>query len=644
MYAMTQRKEIQALPEQLVNQIAAGEVIERPASVLKEVLENAIDAGASQIEVRLEGGGIRRICVIDDGSGIPVDELPLALTQHATSKIRSLEELESVSSMGFRGEALASIASVSRMTITSRSADQEHAFSICGTSREITPAAGGLGTTIDVKQLFEHIPARRKFLKTEGTEFGHAVDALERIAMANPHISFRIFHNQKPYKQWQATDSFQRVRDVIGEEFIEHGCEVQMDHGLARVHGMIIHPTAARARADKQFLFVNGRFIRDRTISHAIRQAYSDVLHGDRQAAYVLFLEIAPELVDVNVHPAKSEVRFRESGAVYRLFTQALKAALSNTGGQNQSDANTVLSALGRPGVGQASDLVKNSNELQQNLGSQGLLTPGTFQNHHVSGHSTTGHASSFPTSSYQQNPLELAPVGDWQSAYAPISDSTIKAPLPSSVPLANFADSTKHESDADNFPLGMAIGQLHGIYILAQNQSGLVLVDMHAAHERVVYEQLKQLHDQQDIVTQEFLVPFLIACTEKEVAIVESEQELLLELGLRLHASGPKSITVRAVPALLARGDIESLVLGVLKDINDIGSTERLALQRNEILSTMACHGAVRANKFLNIAEMNALLRAMEATEKADNCNHGRPTWFQWSMRDLDKLFMRGE
>ena len=634
MYDMSQRKEILPLPEQLINQIAAGEVIERPASVLKEVLENAIDAGASQIEVRLEGGGIRRICVIDDGSGIPVNELPLAITQHATSKIRSLDELESVASMGFRGEALASIASVSRLTITSRSAEQDLAYSICGSSKEISPAAGGVGTTIDVKQLFEHIPARRKFLKTEGTEFGHAVDAMERIAMANPHISFRIFHNQKPYKQWLASDAFQRVRDVIGEEFIEHGLEVQMDHGLARVHGITIHPTAARARADKQYLFVNGRFIRDRTISHAIRQAYSDVLHGDRQPAYVLFLEISPDLVDVNVHPAKSEVRFRESGAVYRLFTQAIGSALSNTGGQNQSDANAVMSTLGRAGDGQVVEVDAAS---AQSALPQALMTQGTYPAHTGSRNHAPA-ALNYPTSSYHQNSLDLAQTaGNWQSAYAPIS-----APEDSHVPKPRMHNSI--ETELGDYPLGMAIGQLHGIYILAQNHSGLVLVDMHAAHERVVYEQLKQLHNQQEIVIQEFLVPFLISCSEKEVALVESQQELLQELGLRLSASGPKSITVRAVPALLARGDIESLVLGVLKDISDIGSTERLALQRNEILSTMACHGSVRANKFLTITEMNALLRAMEATDKADNCNHGRPTWFQWSLRDLDKLFMRGE
>lgn len=630
MYDMNQRKSIRPLPEQLINQIAAGEVIERPASVLKEVLENAIDAASSEIEVRLEGGGIRRICVIDNGNGIPVDELPLALTQHATSKIRSLEELESVDSMGFRGEALASIASVSRMTITSHSADQEHAHTICGTSKEITPSAGGIGTTVDVKQLFEHIPARRKFLKTENTEFGHAVDAIERIAMANPQISFRIFHNQKPYKQWRATDAFQRVRDVMGEDFIEHGLEVQMDHGLARVHGMIIHPTAARARADKQYLFVNGRFVRDRSISHAIRHAYSDVLHGDRQPAYVLFLEIAPDLVDVNVHPAKSEVRFRESGAVYRLFTQALGATLSNTGGQNQSDADSILSALGRPGSGQ----ITQQHSLSQQEAYQ------TYPDAHQSSNASRNHS----TTGYQQNSLDLPSSTNWQSAYAPINDTApLNAPVQSYQPSSRDV-SQYNSNEVDDYPLGMAIGQLHGIYILAQNRSGLVLVDMHAAHERVVYEQLKQLHDQHDIVVQEFLVPFLINCTEKEVAIVDAEQALLRELGLHINASGPKSITVRAVPALLARGDIESLVFGVLKDINDIGGSDRLALQRNEILSTMACHGAVRANKFLNIAEMNALLRAMEATDKADNCNHGRPTWFQWSMRDLDKLFMRGE
>lgn len=639
MYDMSLRKEIRPLPEQLINQIAAGEVIERPASVLKELLENAIDAGSTEIEVRLEGGGIRRICVIDDGSGIPQDELALALTQHATSKIRSLEELESVASMGFRGEALASIASVSRMTITSRSTNQHHAFSICGNSKEISPAAGGVGTTVDVRQLFEHIPARRKFLKTEATEFAHAVDTLERLAMANPQVSFRVFHNQKPYKQWQATDAFQRVRDVMGEEFMEHGLEIQMDHGLARLHGIIIHPTAARARADKQYLFVNGRFIRDRAISHAVRQAYSDVLHGDRQAAYVLFLEIAPELVDVNVHPAKSEVRFRESSAVYRLFIQALGAALSNTGGQNRSDANAVMSALARSGDGSAMQ-----NDVQQ---SQATLATTADSRHASTRNQTDFGIKNYPGyqgNHYRQDTLNLPPTGDWRSTYAPLNSDTAApanqaAPTPITVP-----GPSEPTTAADDFPLGMAIGQLHGIYILAQNRAGLVLVDMHAAHERVLYEQIKQLHDQQDIVVQEFLVPYVLSCTEKDVAIVELQQALLMELGLHLSASGPKSISVRAVPALLARGDIESLVLGVLKDIADIGSSERLALQRNEILATMACHGAVRARRILNINEMNALLRAMEATDKADNCNHGRPTWFQWSMGDLDKLFMRGE
>ncbi len=633
MYGMSQRKEIRPLPEQLINQIAAGEVIERPASVLKELLENAIDAGSTEIEVRLEGGGIRRICVIDNGSGIPQHELPLALTQHATSKIRSLEELESVASMGFRGEALASIASVSRMTISSRTASQDHAFSICGTSKEISPAAGGIGTTVDVRQLFEHIPARRKFLKTEATEFAHAVDTLERLAMANPQLTLRVFHNQKPYKQWQATDAFQRVRDVMGNEFMEHGLEVQLDHGLARLHGLIIHPTAARPRADKQYLFVNGRFIRDRAISHAIRQAYSDVLHGERQAAYVLFLEIAPELVDVNVHPAKSEVRFREASAVYRLFIQALGAALSNTGGKNRSDANAVMSSLARSG-----DAIALSTTPQPTSYS---TDTSSYPEAAVASHAYPQQ----PGNAYHQNALNLTAAGDWRTTYAPLTTSSTETSHTTATTTPTVSPQTAETQDAnDDFPLGMAIGQLHGIYILAQNRSGLVLVDMHAAHERVLYEQLKQLHNQQDIVVQEFLVPYLLSCSEKDVAIVESKHKLLMDLGLHLSPSGPKSISVRGVPALLARGDIESMVLGVLKDIADIGSSERLALQRNEILATMACHGAIRARRILTINEMNALLRAMEATDKADNCNHGRPTWFQWSMGDLDKLFMRGE
>lgn len=633
MYGMSQRKEIRPLPEQLINQIAAGEVIERPASVLKELLENAIDAGSTEIEVRLEGGGIRRICVIDNGSGIPQHELPLALTQHATSKIRSLEELESVASMGFRGEALASIASVSRMTISSRTASQDHAFSICGTSKEISPAAGGIGTTVDVRQLFEHIPARRKFLKTEATEFAHAVDTLERLAMANPQLTLRVFHNQKPYKQWQATDAFQRVRDVMGNEFMEHGLEVQLDHGLARLHGLIIHPTAARPRADKQYLFVNGRFIRDRAISHAIRQAYSDVLHGERQAAYVLFLEIAPELVDVNVHPAKSEVRFREASAVYRLFIQALGAALSNTGGQNRSDANAVMSSLARSG-----------DDIALSTTPQPTSYNADTSNYPEAAISSNAYPQQ-PGNAYRQNALNLTAAGDWRTTYAPLTTSSTATSHTTATTTPTVSPQPAETQAAnDDFPLGMAIGQLHGIYILAQNRSGLVLVDMHAAHERVLYEQLKQLHNQQDIVVQEFLVPYLLSCSEKDVAIVESKHELLMDLGLHLSPSGPKSISVRGVPALLSRGDIESMVLGVLKDIADIGSSERLALQRNEILATMACHGAIRARRILTINEMNALLRAMEATDKADNCNHGRPTWFQWSMGDLDKLFMRGE
>lgn len=633
MYGMSQRKEIRPLPEQLINQIAAGEVIERPASVLKELLENAIDAGSTEIEVRLEGGGIRRICVIDNGSGIPQHELPLALTQHATSKIRSLEELESVASMGFRGEALASIASVSRMTISSRTASQDHAFSICGTSKEISPAAGGIGTTVDVRQLFEHIPARRKFLKTEATEFAHAVDTLERLAMANPQLTLRVFHNQKPYKQWQATDAFQRVRDVMGNEFMEHGLEVQLDHGLARLHGLIIHPTAARPRADKQYLFVNGRFIRDRAISHAIRQAYSDVLHGERQAAYVLFLEIAPELVDVNVHPAKSEVRFREASAVYRLFIQALGAALSNTGGQNRSDANAVMSSLARSG-----------DDIALSTTPQPTSYNADTSNYPEAAISSNAYPQQ-PGNDYRQNALNLTATGDWRTTYAPLTTSSTATSHTTATTTPTVSPQPAETQDAnDDFPLGMAIGQLHGIYILAQNRSGLVLVDMHAAHERVLYEQLKQLHNQQDIVVQEFLVPYLLSCSEKDVAIVESKPDLLMDLGLHLSPSGPKSISVRGVPALLSRGDIESMVLGVLKDIADIGSSERLALQRNEILATMACHGAIRARRILTINEMNALLRAMEATDKADNCNHGRPTWFQWSMGDLDKLFMRGE
>ena len=611
---MSIRRPICALPDLLVSQIAAGEVIERPASVLKELVENAVDAGAQTVEIRLEAGGIRRIAVIDDGSGIVKEELALALTRHATSKIRSLEELESVHSMGFRGEALASIAAVSQLTLISRPKEAEHAWSLEPGAVEPIAASGALGTTVEVKYLFDRVPARRKFLRAEATEFGHCIDAIERIALAFPEVGFRVFHNDRAVRQWLPTSALRRISDVLGAEFNEHGIEVNAQGGLISLMGVVTRPTAARARADRQFLFVNGRHVRDRTVSHALRSAYADVLHGDRQPAYVLFLQVDPTAVDVNVHPAKHEVRFRDSGAVHRFVQQTVTQALAGVAGAQQ------VSALGVEAKRESDPPVTHS------------FVPTALQAPGASGRSADFDYRGSSTPSWQastQQSFALRETGQvnastsaqaWKSLYAPLDE-----PAPA-------------------WPLGRALAQVHGIYILAQTSSGLALIDMHAAHERVVYEQLKQALDTQSLPQQTLLVPVVFRVTEKEFALAQEYQEQINKLGFEMAAVGPQAMALRAVPAMLVRGDLEALARGILRDLEHIGASQLLTEQRNTLLATMACHGAVRANRQLTIEEMNALLRQMEQTERADQCNHGRPTWIHWSVSDLDKLFLRGQ
>ncbi len=602
---MSSRRPIAALPDLLISQIAAGEVIERPASVLKELVENAVDAGSQSIEIRLEAGGVRRIAVIDDGSGIAPEEMALALTRHATSKITSLDDLESVNSMGFRGEALASIASVSNLSIISRTRETTHAWTLEHGSPAPVAAAGALGTTIDVRYLFDSVPARRKFLRAQATEFGHCIDAIERIALAFPEIGFRVFHNDRAVRQWLPASALQRISDVLGPEFNEYGIEISARGGPLSMLGVITRPTAARARADRQFLYVNGRHVRDRTVAHAIRSAYADVLHGDRQPAFVLFLQIDPTAVDVNVHPAKHEVRFRDSGAVYRFVSQTITQALAGTAGTQSVGVSTLPNPPS-----------------QQSWTSQAGAAIST-------GYGAPGAATSTTWSPSGQHALHLREPGPSAAQLNPVAWRPLYQPL---------------AEDRPTWPLGRALAQVHGIYILSQTAQGLALIDMHAAHERVVYEQLKQALDASTLPQQTLLVPVVFRVTEKELALAEECTEHLAALGFEMAPAGPQSMTLRSVPAMLARGDLEALARGVLRDLDQIGATQLLTEQRNTLLATMACHGAVRANRQLTVEEMNALLRQMEQTERADQCNHGRPTWIHWSVSDLDKLFLRGQ
>jgi DNA mismatch repair protein MutL len=635
------RRPIRELPDELISQIAAGEVVERPASVVRELLDNALDAGATEIVLRLSAAGVRLIRVEDNGQGITAAELPVALKRHATSKIGSLEDLESVGTMGFRGEALAAIAAISDMSVLSRTADAEHAWQLDARTGELKPAARSPGTTVEVRELFFATPARRKFLKADATELAHCIDAVRRHALARPDVGFAIWHEGKLIEQWRAGAAdapARRMADVLGAEFDAQS--IAVDHTSSgpgrsiRVHGRVGRPDLARARADQQFAYVNGRFVRDKVITHAARSAFEDVLHGHRQPVYVLYVEIDPTRVDVNVHPTKIEVRFRDGREVHQAVLHAVDNALA---------APRAALAGGQPAVGATARAADPS--------------PG----------SPTGGGPRPPP--WQQGGLSLPPRQDarihdfsamWPAPPQPSADSWTDrsstefgaapawaAEAPAPWRAASDADAALQAQaqplPAGDWPLGRAIAQIQGVYILAENAQGLIVVDMHAAHERIVYEGLKNQLDQTGIASQPLLIAASFAATPQEIATAQEAEATLQTLGLEITALSPKTLAVRAVPTHLAQSDAVELARGVLAELAQHDGQRVLTQARNELLATLACHGAVRANRRLTLEEMNALLRQMEQTERSDQCNHGRPTWRQITLRELDALFMRG-
>jgi len=615
---------IRELPDELISQIAAGEVIERPASVLRELLDNALDAGASHIQVRLRAGGVRLISVEDNGCGIAPEQLAVALKRHATSKISNLQDLESVSTMGFRGEALAAIASVSDLGLTSRTAHQAHAMTLQARTGELSPAAREVGTTVEVQDLFFNTPARRKFLKTDATELAHCVDSVRRHALARPDVGFSIWHEGKTLAQWRAHSgpdaTSLRLGDVLGESFVADAVAVDHRAGPLRVHGFAGTPDAARARPDQQFAYVNGRFVRDKVIGHGVRSAYDDVLHGQRQAVYVLFIDIDPARVDVNVHPTKIEVRFRDSREVH----QAVRTAVDNALALPRLGQSTAPSPIGAAFT--PAPPVRAATWPQARLD--------WSVGHRVAELDVLWGQKQGPHAQDGQVPTLASPHAPGQApSFAPLD---MRA-QPSDNPP------TGAEHAATDWPLGRALAQLQGIYILAENNLGLIVVDMHAAHERVVYERLKGQWDGQGIECQALLIPTPFQASPQEVACAEAHPEALQRLGLELSVLSPTSLAVRSVPNTLAQGDAVALARSVLEELQSHGATQVLERARNETLATMACHSAVRANRRLTLDEMNALLRQMETTERADQCNHGRPTWRQISVAELDALFMRG-
>jgi DNA mismatch repair protein MutL len=654
---------IRLLPDLLINQIAAGEVIERPASALKELMENSLDAGATEIAVQLEGGGVKLLRVRDNGCGIPQDELQYALMRHATSKIASLDDLQRVASMGFRGEALASMAAVAQVSLTSRNGDAEHAWQITamdGSHSAPSPAAHAQGTSVEMRELYFNTPARRKFLKSEATEFAHCEEAFKRIALSRPDVAFSLQHNGKTVWQLAAATSapppqpspggrggevantqqtahslqmekgmnplppgegrvrehalFIRITALLGEEFSQHAIAVDRPAASLRLYGLAALPAYSRAARDAQYFFVNGRFVRDKVLSHAVRQAYQDILHGQRHPAYVLFLDLPPEGVDVNVHPAKSEVRFRESQGIHQFVFHALQEALSHPiAGSEIKGAAEPDSSFPRKRENEplaASFEGRPSSEFIKTLDSRFRGNDGQYD-------------------AQQRIPLGVA---EQQGTYRIWEEAAVVREQESAAP------------QQDAHPLGYALAQLSGIYILAQNARGLIVVDMHAAHERIVYEKLKAAFDARQMPTQPLLIPVSFAASALDAATAEEEQDALHQLGFDIAPLSPTTLAVRAMPALLKQAHAEAAARDVLGELREYGASRALTERRNELLATLACHSAVRANRQLTLPEMNGILREMEQTERADQCNHGRPTWFQVTLAELDAMFMRGK
>ncbi|MEO0421483.1 MAG: DNA mismatch repair endonuclease MutL [Pseudomonadota bacterium] len=610
---------IRLLPDQLIDQIAAGEVIERPASVLKELLENALDAGATRVEVTLERGGIGRCAVRDDGAGIPADEMPLALSRHATSKITSLDDLERVATMGFRGEALPSIASVSRTILTSCTGEgPAHALEASVEGSEVAPAAHPKGTTVDVRDLFYNTPARRRFLRTERTEYGHAEALFRRVALSRFDVAFSLTHNGKrvldlpPAHDRERQEA--RVAALCGEAFLEHALYVEREGESLTLRGWIAQPTFSRSQADMQYCYVNGRMVRDKLLNHAVRHGYRDVLFHGRHPAYVLFLTMDPARVDVNAHPAKFEVRFRDSGAVHGFVGRTIEHVLAQThpGGEGVAAPAALAEGVSShpdasPGL--AADGAPPQSAMHRGVGTQQRMSLADTRTR-----------------------LEA-----WSSLYGAPKATRGGAPTMA------VAEAPANAAAPGEMPLGQALAQVHGVYLLAENEHGLVVVDMHAAHERIVYERMKQAWEGGRVTAQPLLMPVRLAVSNREADAAEAVAEELARLGLGLTRQGPQTLLIREVPALLASADAEQLVRDVLADLNEHGASNRIQQAVDELLATMACHGSVRANRQLTRDEMNQLLRDMERTERADQCNHGRPTWSQLSMSDLDRLFLRG-